>query len=82
MKDEVLIIEDSGIGIQKEDLPRVFEKGFTGYNGRKDKKSSGIGLYLVKQVCNRLGHRISIESELGKYTRVMIDLKHANLEVE
>ncbi len=82
VKDEVLIIEDSGIGIQKEDLPRVFEKGFTGYNGRKDKKSSGIGLYLVKQVCNRLGHRISIESELGKYTRVMIDLKHANLEVE
>ena len=82
VKVEVLILEDSGIGIQKEDLPRVFEKGFTGYNGRKDKKSSGIGLYLVKQVCNRLGHRISIESELGKYTRVMIDLKHANLEVE
>lgn len=81
-KDEMLIIEDSGIGIQKEDLPRVFEKGFTGYNGRKDKKSSGIGLYLVKQVCNRLGHKISIESELGKYTRVMIDLRHIDLEVE
>ena len=82
VKDEMLIIEDSGIGIQKEDLPRVFEKGFTGYNGRKDKKSSGIGLYLVKQVCNRLGHKISIESELGKYTRVMIDLRHIDLEVE
>ena len=51
-------------------------------NGRKDKKSSGIGLYLVKQVCNRLGHKISIESELGKYTRVMIDLRHIDLEVE
>lgn len=82
VKDEMLIIEDSGIGIQKEDLPRVFEKGFTGYNGRKDKKSSGIGLYLVKQVCNRLGYKISIESELGKYTRVMIDLRHIDLEVE
>lgn len=82
VKDEMLIIEDSGIGIQKEDLPRVFEKGFTGYNGRKDKKSSGIGLYLVKQVCNRLGHKISIESELGKYTRFMIDLRHIDLEVE
>ncbi len=82
VKDEMLIIEDSGIGIQKEDLPRVFEKGFTGYNGRKDKKSSGIGLYLVKQVCNRLGHKISIESELGKYTCVMIDLRHIDLEVE
>lgn len=82
VKDEMLIIEDSGIGIQKEDLPRVFEKGFTGYNGRKDKKSSGIGLYLVKQVCNRLGHKISIESELGKYTRIMIDLRHIDLEVE
>ena len=82
VKDEMLIIEDSGIGIQKEDLPRVFEKGFTGYNGRKDKKSSGIGLYLVKQVCNRLGHKISIESELGKYTRVMIDLRHIDLGVE
>lgn len=82
VKDEMLIIEDSGIGIQKEDLPRVFEKGFTGYNGRKDKKSSGIGLYLVKQVCNRLEHKISIESELGKYTRVMIDLRHIDLEVE
>ena len=82
VENEVLIIEDSGIGIQQEDLPRVFEKGFTGYNGRKDKKSTGIGLYLVKQVCRRLGHRIRIESELGKYTRVMIDLKHINLEVE
>lgn len=82
IEDEVLMIEDSGIGIQKEDLPRVFEKGFTGYNGRKDKKSTGIGLYLVKQVCTRLGHRVSIDSELGKYTRVMIDLRHLNLEIE
>lgn len=82
VENQVLIIEDSGIGIQKEDLPRVFEKGFTGYNGRKDKKSTGIGLYLVKQVCMRLGHQISIESELGKYTKIMIDLKHTHLEIE
>lgn len=46
---ECLVIEDNGIGIQAEDLPRVFEKGFTGYNGRADKKSTGIGLYLCKR---------------------------------
>ena len=55
---ELLVIEDSGIGIQPEDLPRVFEKGFTGYNGRSDKKSTGIGLYLCKSVMDKLRHKI------------------------
>ncbi len=82
MDHETLCIQDSGIGIQKEDLPRVFEKGFTGYNGRKDKKSTGIGLYLVKKITQKLGHRIFIESEVGKYTRVMVDLKHLDVEIE
>lgn len=82
VEDEVLMIEDSGIGIQPEDLPRVFDRGFTGYNGRKDKKSTGIGLYLVKRICTKLGHQVSIESELGKYTRVSINLHHYPLEVE
>ena len=71
---ECLVIEDNGIGIQAEDLPRVFEKGFTGYNGRADKKSTGIGLYLCKKIMDRLGHKIWIESEVGKGTRVCMAL--------
>ena len=59
---DTLVIRDTGIGIAPEDLPRIFEKGFTGYNGRSDKKASGIGLYLCKRVCDRLGHGISIAS--------------------
>lgn len=67
-----LVIEDTGIGIQEEDLPRVFERGFTGYNGRTDKKSTGIGLYLCKQIIDKLSHTIHIESRVGKGTRVKI----------
>ena len=63
---ETLVIADSGIGIRPEDLPRVFEKGFTGYNGREDKKSTGIGLYLCRRVMDRLNHRISIVSRPGQ----------------
>ena len=74
-----VIIEDTGIGIRKEDLPRVFEKGFTGYNGRVDQKASGLGLYLCKGICTKLGHRLSIESELEKGTRVMIGLQQDRL---
>lgn len=71
---DTLVIEDTGLGITPEDLPRVFEKGFTGYNGRADKKSTGIGLYLCKQIINRLSHKISIESEIAQGTRVRIGL--------
>lgn len=71
---KTLIVEDSGIGIRAEDLPRIFEKGFTGYNGRMDKKSTGIGLYLCKQIANRLSHRISVVSEPDKGTKVSINL--------
>ncbi len=77
-----LVIEDTGIGIAPEDLPRIFENGFTGYNGRSDKKSTGIGLYLCKNVMGRLSHTISIESELGKGTRVRLGLEHVPIEVE
>ena len=69
-----LVIEDNGIGIQAEDLPRVFEKGFTGYNGRADKKSTGIGLYLCKKIMDKMGHKIWIDSEVGKGTRVYLEL--------
>lgn len=70
-----LLIEDTGIGIKAEDLPRVFEKGFTGYNGREDKKSTGIGLYLSKRIISKLGHSISVESPAGRGTRININLK-------
>lgn len=73
--DKVLVIEDTGIGIRSEDLPRVCEKGYTGYNGHADKRSTGIGLYLCKQILNKLGHAIEIESEVGKGTRVMLGLE-------
>lgn len=68
-------VEDTGIGISAEDLPRVFEKGYTGYNGRMDKKATGLGLYLCRQILNKLGHRIEIFSEPGKGTRVSITVK-------
>lgn len=71
---KILVIEDSGIGIREEDLPRVFEEGYTGYNGHMDKRSTGIGLYLCKMVMTKIGHRIWIESAVNKGTRVMLDL--------
>lgn len=71
---KLLIIEDSGIGIAQEDLPRVFEKGFTGYNGRLDKKATGIGLYLCKKILDKLSHTIYITSKVNAGTRVEIDL--------
>lgn len=64
----VLCIRDTGIGIAPEDLPRIFEKGYTGYNGRADKKATGIGLYLCKRICTNLGHRISASSSEGGTT--------------
>lgn len=67
-----LSVKDEGIGISPEDLPRVFERGYTGYNGRADKKSTGIGLFLCKSVIRMLGHKIQISSEPGKGTEVTI----------
>ena len=79
---ETLVIEDTGMGIAPEDLPRVFEKGYTGYNGRTDKKATGIGLYLCKRILNRLGHEISISAQVGKGTRVSIDLSREETVLE
>lgn len=75
-----ITIKDTGIGIKAEDLPRVFEKGYTGYNGHADKKATGIGLYLCRQMADKLGHTIRIESEIGKGTKVWIgfDLDYAD----
>ena len=80
-KDRFFItVKDTGIGIKAEDLPRVFEKGYTGYNGHADKKATGIGLYLCRQMADKLGHTIRMESELGKGTKVWIgfDLDYAD----
>lgn len=82
MEGDELVIQDNGIGIAPEDLPRVFEKGFTGCNGRIERKSTGIGLYLCRKVCKKLGHRISIQSRPGAGTQARVSLKRAELEVE
>lgn len=67
-----LVIEDTGIGIVKEDLPRIFERGYTGFNGRKDKKATGLGLFLVARIIKALNHHIEIDSEPLKGTKVII----------
>lgn len=74
MEGDCLVIEDTGIGIWAEDLPRIFEKGFTGYNGRENKKSTGIGLYLCKTITDKLRHGLRLESEVGKGTKAYIGL--------
>ena len=68
----VLSIYDNGIGICASDLPRVFEKSFTGENGRKHKKSTGMGLYICHKLCECLGHTMTIESKVNQYTKVNI----------
>lgn len=73
-ENDVLSIRDSGIGISREDLPRIFEKGFTGYNGRVNKTSTGLGLYLCKKVLTRLSNRIAIFSDKGHGTVVKLYL--------
>ena len=70
--NDELLIKDSGMGIAKEDLPRIFDRGYTGYNGRKDKKATGLGLYLTKQILERLNHKIEIDSQIGVGTEVTI----------
>ena len=77
-----LIISDTGIGIAPDDLPRIFDKGYTGFNGRMDRKASGIGLYLCRRICNNLGHGITAESVPGQGTTITIELERNNLEVE
>lgn len=72
ISESELIIEDNGIGIYEEDLPRIFEQSFTGLNGRYEKKSSGLGLYLCKKTLDKLQHKIEITSEVNKGTKVIV----------
>ena len=81
-KSDRLIIEDTGIGIAAADLPRVFENGYTGYNGRQQRKSTGIGLYLCRRVLVKLSHDIELESEQGKGTRAIIIFHTQNEVIE
>ncbi|WP_373482831.1 sensor histidine kinase [Acetobacterium sp.] len=78
--EKTLIIEDTGVGIRAEDIARIFDRGFTGYNGRMDKKSTGIGLYLCQQVLDKLSHTITVTSQVGQGTRVSIDLATRGFE--
>ena len=72
ISESKLVIEDNGIGIYEEDLPRIFEQSFTGLNGRYEKKSSGLGLYLCKKTLDKLQHKIEITSEVNKGTKVIV----------
>lgn len=71
----ILCVQDTGIGIAPEDVPRIFEKGYTGYNGREDKRASGLGLFLCKKICDNLGIRIWAQSEVGVGTTFFLDLE-------
>ena len=78
----VLCIRDTGIGIAPEDLPRIFERGFTGCNGRSGRSSSGLGLYLCRRICTNLGHGITARSTPGVGTAILLDLNQRRLDVE
>ena len=79
---KTLCVADTGIGIDPADLPRIFEKGYTGCNGRRDNRASGIGLYLTRRVCDRLGVQIKVNSAPGKGTTVRLDLSQYELKAE
>jgi two-component system sensor histidine kinase BraS/BceS len=81
-KPATLAIRDTGIGIAPEDLPRIFENGFTGLNGRSDKKASGLGLHMCRRICGKLGHDISVESAPDRGTLVRINLAQSRIEAE
>lgn len=80
--DGILRIRDSGSGIPSDELPRIFENGFTGSNGRTDMRASGIGLYLCSRICKKLGHKIYAESEAGKGTTISVDLNREKFRIE
>lgn len=77
-----LLIRDTGVGIAPEDLPRIFENGYTGLNGREDRRASGLGLHLCRRILSKLGFGISVSSELGKGTLVRIDLAQKRIQGE
>ena len=81
-EEKKLTVTDTGMGIAPEDLPRIFEKGYTGYNGRMERKSTGIGLYLSQMAAKKLGHQITVVSKLGEGSSFTIDLAEYPLRTE
>lgn len=77
-----LVIQDTGIGIRPEDLPLIFERGYTGVTGRGSARSTGIGLYLCRQILDKLGFNISVDSRIGTGTRVVIDLRQQRISAD
>lgn len=71
-KENYIEIKDNGIGIKESDLPKIFDKGYSGFNGRQNQKSTGIGLFLVKQILDKLGQKVKLESKLGEGTSVKV----------
>lgn len=71
-KENYLEIKDNGIGIKDSDLPKIFDKGYSGFNGRQNQKSTGIGLFLVKQILDKLGQKVKLESKLDEGTNVKV----------
>ena len=80
--EKTLRIQDTGIGIAPSDLPRIFENGYTGFNGRLDKRASGIGLYLCRRICEQLGHTITASSVIGEGTAIDMDLSQVRVVPE
>ena len=74
LMDRLADLRDTGMGIAAEDLPRIFEQGFTGVNGRRDRRASGIGLYLCRRICGNLGHTIRASSVPNQGTEIRIGL--------
>ena len=81
LQNEKLVIEDTGIGIRAEDLPRIFMKGYTGCNGRLDNRASGIGLYLAKKAADALGITITVDSKVGMGTKVTLAFPQARSDI-
>lgn len=77
---QCLIVEDTGIGIAPEDLPRIFDQGYTGLNGRRDRHATGLGLYLCRRALERLGHTITVESQVGRGTRMTVHLARESVD--
>ncbi|MBO4878427.1 MAG: sensor histidine kinase [Ruminococcus sp.] len=75
----ILRFRDNGIGIPESDLPYIFEKSFTGQNGRTHTKSTGMGLYIIKKLCSKLGHSITAESVQNSYTEIIITFGNNDL---
>ena len=82
LRDIIDLFRDTGIGIAPDDLPRIFDRGYTGSTGRSDKRASGLGLYLCRRICRNLGHSISAESTPGKGTLIRLNLEQTATQYE